>query len=102
MLDLIELDAELSNLLRPRAIGVDNLFGVLPLTLRARNLVAGRVLIAFQPFELRDQPPATVLEYCEGLELAIGVDAAFREPGLHVFLVIAHKSRIKHGGILID
>ena len=55
VLDRVELDAELLDLLRARAVRFLNRRRVLALPLRARDLVARRVLLALQPFELGNQ-----------------------------------------------
>ena len=102
MLYLVELDAELSNLLRARTIGLEDGAGIFALTFRTRDFVARRVLVTLQTFELGYQPAATVLQNRERFELAVGVHAAALQPALHVFLVISNKSRIKHDGILIN
>ena len=70
MLDLIELDAELADLLRPLTVGLEDGARVFALPLRARDFVAGRILLALQTFELGNQPPAAVLERRQLLELA--------------------------------
>ena len=100
LLDLIQLDAQLSNLLRPLPVRLEDAARVLALPLRARDLVAGRVLLALQPFELGNQPAPPVLERRELLELAVDVHAAVLQPAFHFVLVVAHVSRIKHGGIV--
>ncbi len=89
---------KLSNLLRPLTIGLEDVARVLALPLRARNLVARRILIALQPLELGNQPAPPVLERRKLFELGIGVHAAILQPAFDVFLVIAHISRVKHGG----
>ncbi len=96
LLDLIQLDAELPDLLRPLTVRFEDAARVLALPLRARNLVAGRVLLALQPFELGNQPAPPVLERRQLLELAVDVHPAVLQPAFHFVLVIAHVSRIKH------
>ena len=89
-----------SNLLRPLTIGLEDAARVLALPLRARNLVARRILIALQPLELGNQPPPPVLERRELFELCVDVPAAVLQPASDFFPVIAHISRVKHGEIV--
>ena len=56
MLDGVELDAELLDLLRARAVRLLDRRRVVTLTLGARDLVARRVLLPLQSLELRDDP----------------------------------------------
>ena len=100
LLDLIQLDAKLSNLLRPLTIGLQDAARVLALALCARNLVAGRILIALQSFELGNQPAPLVLERRQLFELAVSVHPAILQTAFDVFLVIAHINRVKHGEIV--
>ena len=76
VLHLVQLDAELPNLLRPLAIRVEDGARVLALPLRSRHFVAGRVLVALQPLELGNQPSAPVLQRGQLFELAVDVHAA--------------------------
>ncbi len=102
LLDLIELDAELADLLRPLTVRFEDDARVLTLALRARDFVASRILIALQPFKLGDQPPPAVLENGQLLELAFDLKPAVLQAPLHLVLMVAHISRIEHGGILSD
>ena len=102
LLDLIELDAQLPNLLRPLPVRLEDAARVLALPLRARDLVAGRVLLALQPFELGNQPAPPILERRQLLELAVDVHPAVLQPAFHVVLVIAYVGRVKHGEIVCD
>ena len=90
MFDLIELDGELAYLLRALTVRLEDTARVLPLTLRPRHFVAGRILIALQTFELRNQPASPVFERRELLEIALYVPAAVLQPAPDFFLVIAH------------
>ena len=65
---------------------------VLPLALRARDLVAGRVLLALQPLDLGDQPPAPGFERRQLLEIGVGIEAAVAEAGADLVDVIAHEA----------
>ena len=102
LLDLIELDADLADLLRSLAVRFENCAGVLALALRARDFVARGILIALQPFEVGNEPPPAVLENGQLLELAFDQKPAVLQAPLHLVLVVAHISRIEHGGILSD
>ncbi len=100
LLHLIELDAELPNLLRPLTVGVEDGACVFALPLRPRDFVAGRVLLALQPFELGNQAPPPGFERRELLELGIDGPAAVLHPAFHLVLVVAHERWIKHGEIV--
>ena len=97
LLDLIELDFELTDLLRPRLVRREDRRGVFPLSFRARDLVAGRVLIALQPLELGDQPATSVLERRQLLQLGIRLKASIHEAcsdGIHV---LTNVRGVEHG-----
>jgi len=96
LFDLIQLDAQLSNLLRALTVRLENGAGVLALSLCASNFVAGRVLFAFHSFELGNQPPPPVLERGQLFELAVGVHSAALQAAFHFILVVAYVSGIKH------
>ena len=100
LFDLIELDAELAYLLRALPVRLEDTARVLPLTLGPRHFVAGRILIALQTFELRNQPASPVFERRELLEVALDVPAAVLQPAPDFFLVIAYVCRVKHGEIV--
>ena len=100
MLDLIELDAQLADLLCPLAIRLENRRRVFALALRARDFVAGGILLALQPLEVGDQPAASVLERGKRFEVAVDVHAALVKPSTHLVLVVAHENRVKHDEIL--
>jgi hypothetical protein len=102
LLDLIQLDTELANLLRSLAIGVEDGARVFALPLRSRNLVARRILIALQPFEIGNETPPPILECRQLLELSVGIDAAAVESTSYLFAVIAYVCRIKHCEIVCD
>ena len=90
LLDLIELDGELAYLLRALPVRLEDTARVLPLTLGPRHFVAGRILIALQTFELRNQPASPVFERRELLEIALHVPAAVLQAASDFFLVIAY------------
>jgi hypothetical protein len=96
MLDGIELDAELLDLRRPLAVSLLDLRDVLPLALRARHFVAGGILVAFQPFDLGENPSAAGLERRQFFELSFEVEAAPCKAGADRVEVVAEQSRIEH------
>jgi UTP--glucose-1-phosphate uridylyltransferase len=102
MFDLIELDAELADLLRSLAVRFEDRARVFSLTLGARNLIAGRILIALQTFELGNQTPAPVLQRGELFELAVNRETAAFQAALHLVLVVADVRRVKHAEIVSD
>ena len=91
---------ELPNLLRPLPVRVEDAARVLALPLRARDLVAGGVLLALQTLELGNQPAPPVLERRQLLELGVDMHPAVLQPAFHFVLVVAHVSRIKHWEIV--
>jgi hypothetical protein len=100
LFDLVELDAELAYLLRALPVRLEDAARVLPLALRSRHLVARRVLIALQTFELRNQPASAVFERRELLEVALSVPATVLQAASDFFLVIAYVCRVKHREIV--
>src|SRR5581483_4167070 len=100
MFNLVELDRELPDLLGPLPIGLENAARVLLLPLRTGDFVARRVLVAFQPFQLRNQPTPAVLQRGKRLELAVQIQSALLEAAAYLVLMVANKSRIQHGEIL--
>ena len=100
VLDLVELDAELADLLRPLAIRLENRARVFALPLRARDFVARGILLALQPLELGYQPAPSVLERRKRFEVAVDVHAALVKPSTHLVRVVAHENRVKHDEIL--
>ena len=100
LLDAVQLDRQLPDLLRSLPVRLEDRGGVPALPLGPRHLVAGRVLLALEPLELRDQPPPPVLERGQRLELAVGVEAAIAQAAAHLILMVAHEDGIQHGEIL--
>jgi hypothetical protein len=96
LLEQIELRLELFDLTGTLAICLLDFRGVVPLALRPRDLVGGGVLVAFQSFELREQPTTAGLKRCKLLELARHVDAATGERGSDSFEVVSEIGRIDH------
>ena len=69
MLDGIELDLQLLDRLRALLVGLEDRLRIQALSLGARHFVAGRVLLALEPFELRDHAAALRFERRQLLEL---------------------------------
>ena len=101
-LHLIELDAELADLLGTLPVRLKDRARVAALPFRPRHFVAGRVLFAFQTLELGDQPPPPVLQHGQLFELAVDGQTAAFEAALHLFLVVAHVCGVKHDEIVSD
>jgi hypothetical protein len=80
-----ELDLELLDLLAARLAGFVELLDVLPLALGARDLIARRVLLALQTFDLRNQAPAMRFRRGELLQLGRHAEAAAGHGSLHGF-----------------
>jgi hypothetical protein len=97
LLHLIELDLELTDLLRARLVRGEDRRRILAPPLRARDFVTRGVLVALQPLELRDQAAAAVLERRELLELRIRLQTAMHEAGPDDFHVLTHVRGVEHG-----
>jgi UTP--glucose-1-phosphate uridylyltransferase len=102
MLHLIQLNAELTYLLRPLAIRLEDGARVFSLPLGSCHFVPGRVLLTLETFELGNQPPAPILQRRKLLQLAVHAEAASFQAALYLFLMFAHVCRIKHGEIVSD
>ena len=96
LLDQIELDTFLLDLLRALAARLLDLCRVEPLALGARDLVARRVLLALEAFDLRQQAPAPRLERGQLLELASEVHAPAGERGSDRVEVLSEVGGIDH------
>ena len=92
----IQLELQLLDLLAALLAGLEQVRRVLPLTLRARHLIARRVLLALQAFDLRDQAAAMRFGGGQLLQLGRDVEAAVRHAGLNRFEVVADENGIKH------
>src|SRR6185312_10561120 len=101
VLDLIELDLDLPDLLRARLVGREDRRRILPLTLRARDLVARSVLLALQSFQLRNQPPPAQLQCCELFELVVQAKPAVLQSGANFLEVIPDVRRIQHALVIL-
>src|SRR5262245_51028216 len=101
MLDRIELRTERLDLLRALAVGFADRRGVLSLPRRARDLVAGRVLLALQPFDLGNDPAPRSLERGEIFERFVGIDAAIAQTFTNVIRVFAHENRVEHAPAIV-
>ena len=98
--DAIELDLHLLDLLRPLFVGFEDRPRVEPLTLGAGDLVTGGVLIALQPFDLRNEAAAMRFEGGELFQLVRQIDTARRQSCTDGLDVFAYISRIKHENLL--
>ena len=96
-LDALELDLELLDRLAARLVRLEDGRGVELLALRLRDLVGGRVLLALQPFDLRNQAPPVRFEAGQLLELCCGVEAAVGVAGAHGLEIVADEGGIQHG-----
>ena len=96
-LDLIGLDFELTDPLRARLVGGKDPGRVEPLALRPRDFVAGGVLFALQPFELRDQPAPARLERGELFELGVRIHATGSHGGADHVDLFTEQTRVEHG-----
>ena len=94
--DRVELDAELLDLLGAGAVRLLDRRRVLTLALRAGDLVARRVLLALQPFELGNDAAARRFERGDLFERLVGVEAAAAQAGAHRLEVIANVRRVEH------
>src|SRR5205085_1589079 len=95
-LDRIELESHLLDLLRALAVRGLHGRGVETLTLGARDLVAGCVLLALQSLELGNEPAPRRLQRGDLFERLVRIDAARAEPLTDFFDVIAYVRRIEH------
>ena len=68
-----------------------------PLAPCARHLVARRVLFAFQPLELGQQPAAPRFEHDQLVELGAQIEPAVLKPGADGIGLVPEKRWIKHG-----
>jgi hypothetical protein len=91
VLDRIDLDAELPDLLRAGTVGVLNRARIEALPLGFRNFVAGRILQALQPLELRNQATPRGFERGNLGEGVIGIHSAPAETAPDVVDVIPHE-----------
>jgi hypothetical protein len=96
LFEFIDFGACLLDLRRALTIDFLNLCRVLSLPLRLRNLVGRRLLLALQPFELRQQPTTTGLERGKLIELTRQVGTAIGKCGADCFDVVAEKGGIDH------
>ena len=96
VIDGIELESELLDLLRACAIRFLDWCGVVPLPLGARNLVAGRVLLALQVLELGNQPPSRGFERGDVFEHFVGFETTIAEACPNLFDVVANVGRVEH------
>ena len=76
LLDLVELDFDLPDLLRACLVGRKDRGRVLSLTLGARDLVAGGVLLALQALELGNQTTTPELQRRKLFQLGVQTQTA--------------------------
>ena len=87
---------ELLDLLRALPVGLLDLRRIQPLSLRARHLVARRVLLALQALELRQQSPASRLEGCQVFQLGGQVNATVLQSCANGLEIVPEKGGIEH------
>ena len=92
----VELDLELLDLLVARFARFVEMLGVLALALGARHLIAGRILLALETLDLRDQTAAMRFGGRQLLQFVGDVEAAVRHAGLHGLDVVADEVWVKH------
>ena len=88
VIDGVELKPELLDLRRALTARLLNLRGVLALALRARDFVARGVLLAFQSFELGNQPAPCRLEHRDLFERFVRIETTIAQSGTDFFDVI--------------
>jgi len=86
--------------LRPRATRFLNLRRVQTLTLRARDLITGSVLLALHAFDLRQQPASARFERGEILELTGEVGPPLLQAVANGLEVVSEKCGIEHAAIV--
>jgi len=96
LLDAVELDFELLDLLAAQFVGLEDRPGVEALALGPRHFVRGGVLLALEPFELRDQAAAVRLEAGELFELGRDVETAIDKTCTHRLEIVANVGGIQH------
>src|SRR5439155_5325323 len=94
--DAVALHAKLLDLGGARLVRFLYLRRVLALPLGLSNGVAGRVLLALQPFQLGDDAAPGRLERHNLLKQLIGIEAAPAQPRAHLIDVIADVGRVEH------
>ena len=97
VLDRVEVRLELLDRLAALAVGGEHGARVAPFLLRARDLLARRVLLALERLDLDNHRAPARVERRERLEVGVGVDAAVPEAGPHDVRVVADERWIDHG-----
>ena len=97
LLHLVQLNLELTDLLGARLVRRKNVGRVFSLPLGARDFVARGVLLALQPFYLRNQSPAACFERGDLLELGVRLQASVAKTGTDGVHVIADVRGVEHG-----
>src|SRR6185436_14580254 len=101
MLDRIELRFEHLDLVGSEAVGFAHRRRIDSLPRRACDLVARRVLLPLQPFDLGNDPPPRRLERGEFLERFVRLDSAAAQTCTDEFGVIAHEDRVEHAPAIV-
>ncbi len=96
VLDGVELDAELLDLLIALPARLLDVGRVLPLALRLGDLVARRVLLAFEALVLTDEPLPQALERRDVFERLVGIEAAVSQPFTDLLDVVTNVCGIQH------
>ena len=96
LLDRLELDAELLDPLRARTARLLNRSRVEPLTLCARHLITGGVLLTLQPLEFRQQAAPLGFEGRQIGELGAEIDAAIEEGRPDGLEIVPEECWIEH------
>src|SRR5688572_30146456 len=102
MLHGVELDSELLDLGGAIPVGLLNPRGIDALPLRARHLVAGRVLLAFESLDFGQQPAPARFKGRELLELGGQIEATFLETGADRVEVISKQGGIEHSPLILS
>ncbi len=101
ILDRGELVVEHLDLLRAFAVGVAHRGRVEPLARRTRDLVARRVLLTLEAFDLGNDPAPRRLERREVLERPVRIDPTIAQTCTDEFGVFAHEDRVEHGFAIV-
>ena len=96
LLDLIDLDLELPDLLRPCLVRGEDPRRILPLTLGARDLVAGGILLALEALDFRNQAAAARFECRKLFQLGVHREPAVLVRRADLVQVIADVGGIDH------
>src|SRR5262245_1147798 len=101
MFDGTQLCFEHLDLLGAQLVGLAHRRRVDPLTRGARALVAGRVLLTLQPFDLGNDPPPRRFERRELFQGSVGIEAAISQSFADEFRMFTHKNRVEHAPVIV-